>query len=168
MQAPPPFLKQFDLLVARPTVGDLMSLCEENYRSLVRLAPRLSDLRGTYLSCDEGGADLLLEVREQAPYTTIFRLTHLFSGVQQADTWHAEPDATLKAYHDARQVEVLDLRQTVLPLFSHYRSPALRAKWKANLFVSKWLTYCVYRGHRFPPVPSPHRADHPRELTPAS
>jgi hypothetical protein len=151
-----------------PTVGDLMSLCEENYRALRRLAPNLHALRGPFVSRAEGGADLLLEVREQAPFTTLFRLTHLFAGPDDLGCWRPDPDAMLRAYHDAGQVEVLDLRQTALPVFSHYSSPALQAKWKANLFVSKWLSYCLSQGHSFPPVTTRPLLDSPRALTPTS
>jgi uncharacterized protein YqiB (DUF1249 family) len=129
-----------------------MSLCEENYRGLLRLAPDLKRARGEYRSIRDTGIDLHLEVLEQAPYTSLLRLTHFFPHrdglvhrVPQAD-----PDALLRAYHDAGQVEVLDLRQTALPLHNHYRSPALEAKWRANLFLSKWLGFCLRQGHRFP------------------
>ena len=135
----------------RPTVGALMCLCEENYRRLLRLVPELKQARGEYVSARETGIDLHLEILEQSPFTSLLRLTHFFPyedglvhRVQQAD-----PDASLRAYHDAGQVEVLDLRQTALPLHNHYQSPALEAKWKANLFLSKWLAYCVRQGHRF-------------------
>jgi uncharacterized protein YqiB (DUF1249 family) len=150
-----------------PTVGDLMSLCEENYRALRRLAPNIHALRGPFVSSDEGGADLLLEVHEQAPFTTLLRLTHLFAGTDDRRSWRPEPDAMLRAYHDAGQVEVLDLRQTALPVFKHYASPALQAKWKANLFVSKWLSYCLSRGHSFPPMTTRPTLIRPRALMPA-
>mgnify|MGYP002395330612 CR=1 FL=1 len=145
-----------------------MSLCEENYRAMLRLAPNLHRLRGPFVSCKDGGADLLLEVREQAPFTTLFRLTHLFAGPDDIGCWRPDPDAMLRAYHDAGQVEVLDLRQTALPVFSHYASPALQAKWKANLFVSKWLSYCLSQGHSFPPVATRPLLDSPRALLSAS
>jgi uncharacterized protein YqiB (DUF1249 family) len=148
MQAPSPLFAQLDLTGERPTVGVLMALCEENYRSLLRLAPRLSTAEGVLCSELPGNARLQLEVIEQAPYTTTLRLTHLFAPTGGRAEWLPEPDATLKAYHDAEQVEVLDLRQTALPIFSHYQSPALVAKWKANLFLAKWLSYCLYNGHR--------------------
>jgi uncharacterized protein YqiB (DUF1249 family) len=150
MLASTPLALRLDLTGAEPNVGQLMALCEENYRALQRLAPGLAQMRGAFISRAEAGADLLLEVHEQAPYTTIFRLTHLFVTSSEGDCWHPEPDAALRAYHDASQVEVLDLSQTALPLYSHYRSPALQAKWKANLFVGKWLAYCLAQGHRFP------------------
>jgi uncharacterized protein YqiB (DUF1249 family) len=146
------------LTCCRPSVGSLMALCEDNYAVIKRLVPDLAALRGELRSEGPGGIDLHLEIIEQARYTTLLRLTYLFPyddgrihRVPQAD-----PDALLRAYHDARQVEVIDLRQTALPLHNHYQSPALDAKWKANLFIAKWLGYCVLLGHRFcasPDVP---------------
>ena len=146
----------------RPSVGDLMSLCEENFRLLSRLAPALKDQRGLAVSRRQGHVDLYLTIVEQSRYTSLVRLTHWFPGPQFA--WDArppfgrpdeslgfgaDPDAQLRIYHDARQVEVLDLRQTVLPMHTQYQSPALDAKWRANLFLGKWLAFCLQAGHRF-------------------
>ena len=152
-----------------PTVGDLMTLCEENYVLLSRLAPGLKELRKVALSRRQGCVDLHLIIEEQSRYTSLIRLTHLFPdadlnhadlnpadgpdvfttrGRVQAGT-RADPDARLRIYHDARQVEVLDLRQTVLPLHLDYQPPALDSKWRANLFLGKWLSFCLQQGHRF-------------------
>ncbi len=162
MQAPSSFLAKIDLTGAEPTVGGLMALCEENYSVLLRLAPDLPSARGTLVSRRSDCAHLQLEVLEQSRYTTVLRLTHLFPAAESAACWLPEPDAVLKAYHDAGQVEVLDLRQTALPIFSHYRSPALLTKWRANLFVSKWLGYCLRGGHRIAPPPQfPPEHRHP-------
>jgi uncharacterized protein YqiB (DUF1249 family) len=128
-----------------------MSLCEENYGSLRRLAPDLPHLRGELRSKSRPNIDLHLEILEQSRFTTLLRLTHFFpyDDGEIHRMPQADPDALLRAYHDAAQVEVVDLRQTALPLHHQYRSPALEAKWKANLFLSKWLGYCVREGHRF-------------------
>jgi hypothetical protein len=135
----------------RPTVGDLMYLCEENYRALIRLIPDLRAIQGEMRSILDRDMDLHLEILEQAPYTTLMRLTYYFPHndglihrLQDPD-----PDALLRVYHDACQVEVLDLHQTALPIHNDYRFPALEAKWKVNLFLSKWLAFCLLRGHRF-------------------
>jgi uncharacterized protein YqiB (DUF1249 family) len=162
MQAPTPILAQLDLTGDRPTVGLLMGLCEENYRALLQLAPRLAGLSGVQSSQRSGDACLELQVIEQARYTTTFRLTHVFPSASGHAEWLPEPDAVLKAYHDAGQVEVLDLRQTALPIFSHYQSPALQAKWKANLFLSKWLGWCLHNGHRIGPEQDRRNSRHTR------
>lgn len=134
----------------RPTVGALMCLCEENYALLSRLAPGLRSRRGILASRVKGGVDLLLTIEAQSPYTTLLRLTHVFaSGEIGSPAFGSDPDVCLRVYHDARQVEVLDLRQTALPLRADYQPPALESKWRANLFLAKWLAFCLQQGHRF-------------------
>jgi uncharacterized protein YqiB (DUF1249 family) len=181
MQAPHPRSLIHDLFQRSPQVGDLMALCEENYGLLRRLAPAVERLTGSLCSSTEGGADLFLTVLDQARYTTELRLTHAFAHPTQADargqdgepnlaptaTLHVDPDVRLRVYHDACQVEVLDLRQTALPIYSHYRHPALAAKWRANLFLTKWLGYCLREGHRFPAAQTPPSPVSPRELSPS-
>lgn len=132
----------------RPDVGALMSLCEENFILLRRLAPGLRHYTGRLASRRSGGVDLHLAIGAQARYTTELRLTHYFSVSGGADG-HPEPDARLRVYHDAQQVEVLDLRQSVLPLRTDYQDPALSDKWQVNLFLAKWLLFCLRQGHRF-------------------
>lgn len=146
------------LLYRRPTVGDLGSLCEENFVLLDRLAPHLKDLRAGAVSRRRGAVDLCLGIEEQSPYTSLIRLTHLFpAGEREAVPGgrpagpRTDPDARLRVYHDARQVEVLDLRQTVLPLRNDYQRPALETKWRVNLFLRKWLSFCLQQGHCFGP-----------------
>jgi uncharacterized protein YqiB (DUF1249 family) len=134
----------------RPTVGALMALCEENYGLLSRLAPGLSGIQGLLVSRVPGGVDLHLAIESQSPYTTSLRLTHVFTGGAGSDSvFRYDPDVHLRVYHDARQVEVLDLRQTALPVHADYQPPALDSKWRLNLFLAKWLVYCVNQGHRF-------------------
>jgi uncharacterized protein len=143
----------------RPTVGALMSLCEENYRLLVRMIPEVHRLQGELRANCMDGPDLHLEIIEQSRYTTLLRLTYLFpyADGKVHRVGEADPDALLRAYHDAGQVEVIDLLETALPLCSDYRSPALEAKWKVNLFLSKWLAYCARQGHQlnWEPILSP-------------
>jgi uncharacterized protein YqiB (DUF1249 family) len=139
----------------RPSVGNLMALCEENYRALMRLIPRLRQIRGELRSVLDGDLDLHLEILEQTPYTTLLRLTYFFphdDGLVHRER-SPDPDALLRVYYDAGQVEVLDLRQTALPVHNRYGSTALETKWKVNLFLKKWLDFCILRGHRFPAGP---------------
>ena len=143
------------LIAGRPDVGALMSLCEENFILLRRLAPELNVYpAGQRLSRRPGTVDLALEVEEQARYTTLVHLTHRFTDPETQET-HSNPDARLRVYHDARQVEVLELRQSMLPLRTRYAHPALTDKWRANLFLSKWLMFCLRQGHGFAPDPNP-------------
>jgi uncharacterized protein YqiB (DUF1249 family) len=137
----------YRLLDRQPSVGDLMDLCEESYRLLLRMAPELRGMRGEAWSRLSDHTDLHLEIIEQTRYTTLTRLTHYFP---LAEGREPEPDAQLRVFHDARQVEVVDLRQHVLPPEKLFHAPGLRNRWRANLFISRWLAFCVSRGHRFP------------------
>lgn len=133
-------------LDSRPSVGDLLALCEENYRYLNSLVPQLKRLRGEHCSSRPDHQDLHLTIVEQTPYTTLLRLTYRFA---DADGGSPDPDALLRVYHDARQVEVEDLRQQSLPTSRLYEAPALLNKWRLNLFVSKWLAFSLRQGHLF-------------------
>jgi uncharacterized protein len=148
-------------LSGRPSVGALMSLCEENFALLVRLAPQVREQRGSQVCRGKGGLDLHLIVEEQSAYTTLVRLTHYFGAspapgpvgecpAERRARLGADPDLRLRIYHDARQVEVESLRQTALPMRCDYQHPALDAKWKVNCFLSKWLRFCLHEGYRFP------------------
>jgi uncharacterized protein len=128
-----------------------MEVCEDAYRSLLRLVPDLRRARGCLGSTPVAAADLYLEVLEQSRYTTLLRLTHAFPCGEGVLVPSLDPNARLCAYHDARQVEVLDLYQTALPIYRHYDYPALEAKWRANQFLAKWLAFCARQGHRFGP-----------------
>lgn len=134
------------MLAGRPSMGMVLDLSEENYALLMRLAPALAQMSGRYQSNLEYGMDLYLEAMEQTPYTSLVHLTYYFS---HAVGDYPDPDATLRVYHDSRQVDVLDLRQSALPLHRWGGNPTLDQRWRINLFLSKWLQYCITQGHGF-------------------
>lgn len=135
-------------LSRQPNVGRLVELCEENYGYLRKLLPELREMRGRYRSCGDEHADLFLEVIEHSRYTSLVHLTYYFEHEQGREP---EPDVMLRVYHDAEQAEVIDLKQSVLPVQSLYEAPGLLNKWQVNLFVSRWLAFCVFQGHGFTP-----------------
>lgn len=134
------------VLQSGATVGYLMDLCEENYRQLQLLAPDLPEMGGCYCSSRPSTQDLHLEILEQSPYTTLVHLTYQFS---EKDADSHEPDAILRVYHDARQVEIVALKQDILPVMPQYQPPGLANKWRASQFLSKWLRFCGNQGHKF-------------------
>ncbi len=136
--------KLVNSLRAKPTLGQLVDLCEENYTLLDKMAPELKRMSGKYVSRCQAHVDLHLEILEQSPYTSLIHLTYFF---EQRNI--ANPDAILRVYHDSRQLEVIDLKEKSLSLLNNYQHPGLLLKWKANVFVSKWLSYCRFQGHRF-------------------
>lgn len=131
-----------------PSVGALLDMCEENYRSIMRLAPGLARLNGCYRSSVAAHQDLYLEVLEQSRYTSLIHLTYYFDHHSGQEP---DPNAVFRVYHDARQLEIVDLTQHILPTERLYEAPGLLNKWKANLFVGKWLAFCLHQGHRFDP-----------------
>jgi uncharacterized protein YqiB (DUF1249 family) len=134
------------LRMRHPSMDLVQRLSEENYHHLLRLAPDLQLFEGKHVSSLGHGVDLHLDVQDQTPYTSLIHLTYYFPhGVGH----YPDPDATLRAYHDFRQVDVLDLRQSALPMRRWGGNPTLEQRWKINLFLSKWLSYCILQGHQF-------------------
>ena len=135
-----------NLISEEATVGQLMGLCEENYRLLHTLAPDLAAMTGSHHSIVAGQKDLHMEILEQSAYTTLIHLTYYF---EHEDQSHPDPDATIRVYHDARQTEVVTIRESALPVCNNYLPPGLQDKWRANNFIGKWLSYCRQHGHTF-------------------
>ncbi len=135
------------LLRFKPTLGQLMDLCEENYRLLNRLAPDLAQMRGHYQSTDPRQVDLHLQVLEQSRYTSLIRLTYEFSTDEHGS--RTAPDTTLRVYHDSAQLEIIELKDRHLFLKNNYQHPGLYLKWQANVFINKWLTFCLQQQHVF-------------------
>ncbi len=145
MQFPHSSYRLRKLLKKQPSIGQLMDLCGENYALIMKLLPELKQLQGDFQSSLTNDTALHLQIIEQSPYTSLIRLTYLFGDQQQ----HADPDSTLRVYHDSQQLEIIDLRRSKLYLTNTYQHPNLLIKWKANLFMHKWLTYCLAGNHDF-------------------
>ncbi len=134
------------LRMSHPGIDLVQRLSEENYHHLLRLAPDLPLLEGKHISSLGQGVDLYLDVHDQTPYTSLIHLTYYFP---HAVGHYPDPDAMLRVYHDFRQVDVLDLRQSALPMQRWGSNPTLEQRWKINLFLSKWLNFCTLQGHYF-------------------
>ena len=134
----------------KPSVGQLMDLCEENYRLILDLIPDIQSMKGKNISSQPSHQDLHLEILEQSRYTTLIHLTYYFENRESPD-----PDAILRVYHDSRQLEVIELKQSSYPVLNSYAHPGLLIKWKKNLFIYKWLNYCKHQNHQFVFTPAP-------------
>jgi uncharacterized protein YqiB (DUF1249 family) len=134
----------------RRTFAGLMALYEANYARLLALVPHLHTIPTAgapqVAPQVDGSPDLHLTVLERTRYTTVLLLTYYFR--HDGDPV-PDPDARLRVYHDARVVEVLSCRDGRAPR-SGARS-GLMHRWQANLFLEKWLNYCLRQGHRFRP-----------------
>jgi uncharacterized protein YqiB (DUF1249 family) len=144
---------------SRPvTFTGLMTLYESNYVRLGWLLQDLRDIPAELVSEAPRDLSLHLSLLEQARYTTTFKLTYYFV---DADQYVADPDLTIRVYHDARLVEAMSCatrhRHAALKGFATPAGTELRRRWSRNVMLNKWLEYCADAGHRFPA--------HPRRLT---
>ncbi|MCU7960189.1 MAG: DUF1249 domain-containing protein [gamma proteobacterium symbiont of Bathyaustriella thionipta] len=137
-----------DVFHGRPTLGGLVELCQENYALLLQLVPALQQQRElvTHKACSSiGGAELRLKVLEQTPYTSLIHLTHIFSAAGN----NSEPDAVMRVYHDARQVEIQSLHGIAVPHNVSLHEDVLTRKWQQAQFLSRWLRFSLGCGHCF-------------------
>ncbi len=136
-----------------------MSLYESNHVRFLHLAGDPAQLSGTLISRVEGDCELQLSVLEHRPYTSTLALTYLLpaGGTLPAGS-PAErlPDLRLRAYHDARLLEVETCPPSSHTVAGVARPSAtwraereLQQRWTRNMMLNKWLEYCAERGHRF-------------------
>lgn len=125
----------------------LMDLYENNYIRLRKLLPDLLQLESHCVSHVPGCLDVHLNVLERSKYTTTLCLTYYF---EDGAKHLAEPNLKLRIYHDAGLVEVVagHLKHGRQKL-DHLPAHALKAKWRLNRFLYKWLGYCLHLGHCF-------------------
>lgn len=123
----------------------LQSLCETNFRKLLRLAPDL--LLIDYVAAARAGAkpELYIRIIERKPYTLTMELTHRFECENDART---EPALKIRLYLDAKLAEVLSdcgrsLQKDPEPEI------VLEFKWTINYFLERWLDHCIEQGYRF-------------------
>lgn len=139
-----------DLAYARNLTA-LMDLYERNYVRLLKLIPDLEGIEDTTVSQVGGSPDLHLQVLERSRFTTTLYLTYFFA-VEDGGAI-ADPGLQVRIYHDAKLVEAMASRYRpgigAMPPGCIAKLPILDWKWEINLFLDKWLTYCLAQGHRF-------------------
>lgn len=131
----------------RPHTIDLVrlhALCEANYARLLRLFP-------DYQQCNQrdfevSAARVRIEVLERNRYTTFFRLLQ-----SQAEArWLGSLDVELRAYHDARMLEVnrFQSRRSVRGRYPYPNAEMFQEdeKLQQNLFLAEWLEHCLANG----------------------
>jgi uncharacterized protein YqiB (DUF1249 family) len=126
-----------------------MDLYERNYINIRRLITVMPPSQIYRVSRVPDSLNLHLQVIERFRYTTELSLTYHFyrdAGIV------AEPDLRIKVYHDARLAEVMSAQLRNSPGFgirAEIGNTELRARWRVNRFLYKWLSYCLHQGHRF-------------------
>ena len=146
--------------IFRPgTFTGLMTLYESNYVKLFQLiedfetfmekAPERT-ISHTDLDCD-----LQLELKLKEKYTTTLNLTYLLYMEDEigVNAPVLEPDLTVRVYHDAKLIEVMDRleehRHQKLHELHKTHSCELDTRWKNNMMLNKWLDYLLEVGHGF-------------------
>jgi uncharacterized protein YqiB (DUF1249 family) len=126
-----------------------MDLYERNYINIRRLITVMPPSQIYRVSRVPDSLNLHLQVIERFRYTTELSLTyHFYRDVGIV----AEPDLRIKVYHDARLAEVMSAQLRNSPGFgisAEVGNTELRARWRVNRFLYKWLSYCLRQGHRF-------------------
>lgn len=135
-----------------------MALYESNYRRLQRLLPELDVPFERAESRVPGDRDLRLRVLERCRYTITLHLTYRF---ELADGWRDDPDLSVRVYRDAHLAEAIRCdahsRYAALAGIELEEGEVVRAQWQRNLFLNKWLAFCLRQGHGFGLANRPRR-----------
>jgi uncharacterized protein len=147
------------LALPRPTrpgsFTALMHLYESNYVRLHWLFEDLEALPDERWSRVLADLPLHLQVLERCRYTTTLRLTYYF---EDAHLRVADPDLSIRVYHDAGLAEAMACRRQhlhhALRRFDAAPGDELNRRWARNNMLNKWLEYCADHGHRFAARPT--------------
>jgi len=127
----------------------LMTLYESNYIKLEQLTGGLESTPNAWISTAGNDCDLYFECVRRERYTTTMKLTYLFDN--GPDDPVADPDLTVRVYHDARLVEAVGgshfHRHHMLQALAREHSVELDRRWRVNIMLNKWLDYLYDMGH---------------------
>lgn len=133
----------------------LMTIYESNFIKLLHLSRELRSMPGSaqplLISRTDQDCDLHLKLLRRETYTTTVNLTYWFD--QDAAEPVADPDLTLRIYHDASLVEAVRGREEhhhpALQALARAHSLELDRRWRNNIMLNKWLDYLLDMGHAF-------------------
>jgi uncharacterized protein YqiB (DUF1249 family) len=131
-----------------------MTLYESNYIKLGQLVGDMRFFEGAASSRSAVDFDLYLEMVSRDRYTTTLKMTYLFpecvGGVVSSV---ADPDLTVRIYHDAKLVDVVweadQHRHCKLRELASVHTRALGERWRSNIMLNKWLDYLLEMQHVF-------------------
>jgi len=132
-----------------------MTIYESNFIKLLNLSRELRSMPGSaqplLISRTDQDCDLHLKLLRRETYTTTVNLTYWFD--QDAAEPVADPDLTLRIYHDASLVEAVRGREEhhhpALQALARAHSLELDRRWRNNIMLNKWLDYLLDMGHAF-------------------
>jgi uncharacterized protein YqiB (DUF1249 family) len=127
-----------------------MTIYESNYLKLQHLAEVDAATTTARVSHSPNDCELHLDVLRTERYTTTVRMTYWFL---EAGGSVADPDLTIRVYHDARLAEALAARvahrHRVLQDLDPAHAAELGRRWRVNMLLNKWLDYLLEVGHAF-------------------
>jgi hypothetical protein len=137
-------------LVRPRSFAGLMTLYESNHSRLKTLLGNLKQVPERCISTSATDLSLHVFVLERSPYTSVMQMTYWFDSDEGSQ---ADPDLTLRVYHDARLVEAVDCagnprHATLQALWRPARSE-LEQRWNLNIMLNKWLEFCLDHRHVF-------------------
>jgi uncharacterized protein YqiB (DUF1249 family) len=125
-------------------IAALHATCESNYARLLQLFPdyETANFREFLLGT---GERVRIDVVERCRYTTLLKICQ-----QGGEGWLIPPRFDLRAYHDARMVEVTAF-QSQRRVEARYEYPnagmhARDEKAQQNIFLAEWLSHCIEQG----------------------
>ena len=126
----------------------LMTIYESNYLRLQQLLPDYEQFEEPRFSRSHRDCTLYLNLVERHAYTTTVKLTYLFA---EPTGTIADPDLTVRIYHDARLVEAMDScaehRHSKLQEIASQHCSELDRRWSRNMMLNKWLDFLIDMGH---------------------
>ncbi len=133
----------------------LMSLYESNFIRLSWLIQEPQKFIGEQQSCVPGDCTLHLRLLERTRHTSTLHMTYMF---EESGQWIADPDMTIRIYHDARLVEAMACsrvhRHEILRQFDTGCDREVSRRRARNTMLNKWLEFCTDQGHRFVAIES--------------
>jgi len=128
----------------RTRLADLQAICAANYARFLQVFPGYEQYNRREFAVGE--ARVVMEVQERSRYTTIFQVWQHSDGAEWLGTLRAE----LRAYHDARLLEVGTFQhcRRVRARYA-YPNPEMHQpdeKFQQNRFIGDWLAHCLQRG----------------------
>lgn len=128
----------------------LMSLYESNFIRLNWLIQEPQEFIGEQQSSVPGDCTLHLRFLERTRHTSTLHMTYMF---EESGLWIADPDMTIRIYHDARLAEAMACsrvhRHEILRQFDTGCTQEVNRRRVRNSMLNKWLEYCTDNGHRF-------------------
>jgi len=125
-----------------------MAECDANYLRLMKLFPAIEQVDAASIGVDVNGTrmEVLLEVLERSPYTTLIRLSQ-----RPELPWSRKASLTIRLYHDARSAEVVEYqgRKHFLRAVYDYPNADMRQpdeKAQINRFLGEYLALCLRHG----------------------